>query len=255
MRILKDIYYSAEENGLKALDVYIPSGESRGVFLYVHGGGIESGDKGHFYGVAEFLARHGYGTVSINYPLYPSTEFPDFLYAAAEAVAWTKKNMRKLFGTEKLYVGGDSAGGFISMMLCFDRRYLNSVGLSNGDISGYWHAAGQPTAHFNVLKYSGIDPRRVIIDETAPLYFIGLEEKYPFMRFTISDNDMFARYEQTMVMIKALEHFGYKNFDLKVVSGTHCSFFKTMFEDGTSEAAHLILDFIKKVEESEGKAQ
>ena len=64
------------------------------------------------------------------------------------------------------------------MMLCFDKRYLQSVGLSNDDIAGYWHDAGQPTSHFNVLKYSGKDSRRVIVDETAPLYFIGLEEKY-----------------------------------------------------------------------------
>ena len=137
MRVLKDIYYSEEENELKALDVYIPGGESKGVFLYVHGGGIESGDKRHFYGTAEFLARHGYGTVSINYPLYPNTRYPEFLYETAKAIAWVKKNMHKFFGTEKLYVGGDSAGGYISMMMCFDRRYLNSVGLSNDDISGY----------------------------------------------------------------------------------------------------------------------
>lgn len=252
MRVLKDIYYSTEATGQKALDVYIPDGECKAVFVYVHGGGLVAGDKGCFYGNAEFLAKHGYGSVSVEYPMYPNTKFPDFLYAAAEAVAWTKKNMRKFFGCERLYFGGDSAGGYISMMLCFDKKYLQSVGLSNDDIAGYWHDAGQPTSHFNVLKYSGKDSRRVIVDETAPLYFIGLEEKYPYMRFTVSDNDMFARYEQTMLMLKTLEHFGYKNYDHKVVSGTHCSYFKTFFEDGTSEAAHLILDFLNEGEKRQG---
>ena len=251
MKVLKDIYYSGERDELKALDVYIPIGECKAVFCHIHGGGIESGDKSHFFGIAEFLASKGYGSVSINYSLYPNTAFPDFLYAAAEAVAWTKNNMCKFFGCDRLYVGGESAGGYISMMLCFDPKYLASVGLSNDNIAGYWHAAGQPTAHFNVLKYSGTDPRRVIIDERAPLYFMGLEEKYPYMRFTVSDNDMFARYEQTMVVIKTLEHFGYKNFDLKVVSGTHCSYFKTLYEDGVSEAAHLILDFLQTGESEE----
>ena len=248
MRVLKDIYYSSDAVERKALDVYIPSGECKAVFLFFHGGGIVSGDKGSFYREAEFLEKHGYGAVSANYPLYPNTKFPDFLCAAAEAVAWTKNNLRKFFGCERLYVGGASAGGYISMMLCFDKRYLQSVGLSNDDIAGYWHDAGQPTSHFNVLKYSGRDSRRVIVDETAPLYFIGLEEKYPYMRFTISDNDMFARYEQTMLVLKTLEHFGYKNFDHKVVSGTHCEFFRKFFEDGASEAAHLILDFLNEGE-------
>ena len=255
MKFLKNVYYSDDNDELKTLNVYIPSGECKAVFLYIHGGGIETGAKWGFYGNAEFLAAHGYGSVSIDYPLYPNTKFPDFLYAAAQAIAWTKKNMRKFFGCERLYVGGDSAGGYISMMLCFDRKYLASVGLSNADIVGYWHAAGQPTAHFNVLKYSGVDPRRVIVDETAPLYFIGLEESYPYMRFTVSDNDMFARYEQTMVVLKTLEHFGYKNFDLKVVSGTHCSYFRTLYEDGASEAAHLIYDFLETGEKLTDKGK
>ena len=248
MNVLKDIYYTNEIDEHKALDVYIPSGECKAVFLYIHGGGIEKGNKRNFFREAEFLEKYGYGSVSIEYPLYPNTKFPDFLYTTAEAVAWTKRNMRKFFNCDTLYIGGDSAGGYISMMLCFDPRYLASVGLSNNDIAGYWHAAGQPTAHFNVLKYSGVDPRRVIVDERAPLYFIGLEEKYPYMRFTVSDNDMFARYEQTMLVLKTLEHFGYKNYDHKVVSGTHCEFFKKLFEDGTSEVSHLLLDFLETAE-------
>ena len=76
------------------------------------------------------------------------------------------------------------------MMLCFDRRWLAVHGLSPMDFSGFIHDAGQPTAHFTVLKYRGIDSRRVIVDETAPLYHIGVDETYPPMRFLVSDHDM-----------------------------------------------------------------
>ena len=95
------------------------------------------------------------------------------------------------------------------MMLCFDRRWLSAVGIDLSEISGYFHDAGQPTAHFNVLKYSGVDRRRVIVDETAPLYHIGVEESYPKMAFIVSDNDMKNRYEQTMLVLGTLRHFGY----------------------------------------------
>lgn len=95
-------------------------------------------------------------------------------------------------------------------MLCFDRKYLNNVGVRAEEISGYIHDAGQPTSHFNVLRELGKDSRKVIIDETAPLYYIGEEQKYPPMVFFVSDNDIFCRYEQTMLMIKTLESFGAK---------------------------------------------
>ena len=68
------------------------------------------------------------------------------------------------------------------MMLCFDERYLKEVGILPTEIAGYIHDAGQPTAHFNVLKELGQDSRRLIVDETAPLYFVGLKEKYASVR-------------------------------------------------------------------------
>ena len=114
--------------------------------------------------------------------MYPNAKFPEFIEDSASAVAWAKKNMPLLCGCDKLYVGGSSAGGYITMMLCFDQKYLKAVGMSNSDIAGYWHDAGQPTFHFNVLRNEGYDPRRVIVDEHAPLYFVGLEKEYPTMQ-------------------------------------------------------------------------
>lgn len=127
MKILKDIYYSEEKIAEKSLDVYLPDGECRAVFLYIHGGGIEAGSKGDQHREGEYLAERGYAFVSINYRMYPNARFPEFIEDSAEAVAWAKKNMLSLCGCDKLYVGGSSAGGYISMMLCFDKHYLNAV--------------------------------------------------------------------------------------------------------------------------------
>lgn len=248
MKILKDIYYSEEKDGARSLDVYLPDGECKAVFLYIHGGGIERGDKGDQHREGEYLSARGYAFISINYRMYPDAKFPEFIEDSASAVAWAKKNMPLLCGCDKLYVGGSSAGGYITMMLCFDQKYLKAVGMSNSDIAGYWHDAGQPTFHFNVLKNEGYDPRRVIVDEHAPLYFVGLEKEYPTMRFIVSDNDMFARYEQTMLMLKTLEHFGYKHFDHCVAHGGHCHYFGTFKEDGTTLASHMIEDFLRNAE-------
>ena len=122
------------------------------------------------------------------------------------------------------------------MMLCFDRRWLNAVGIDLSEISGYFHDAGQPTAHFNVLKYSGVDRRRVIIDETAPLYYIGVEESYPKMAFIVSDNDMKNRYEQTMLVLGTLRHFGYDmdKVILHEMHGTHTHYARKDYDNGVT---------------------
>ncbi len=249
MRVLTDIFYGEQRTADKSLDLYIPSGECRAVLLYMHGGGIEKGDKHDQCREGAYLAEHGYGFISINYRMYPNARYPEFICDAAEAVAWAINNIKEYFGCDRLYVSGSSAGGYLSMMLCFDKSYYEAVGISNADIAGYLHDAGQPTAHFNVLKYSGVDPRRVMIDETAPLYHVGLCEEYPPMRFIVSDNDMMGRYEQTMLMLNTLEHFGYKHFDHKVMHGGHCQYCNTVGDDGVTVLSHIMEDFLSEIED------
>ena len=244
MKIIRDIPY-AELGTANEVDIYMPEGKADKVFLYFHGGGLERGSKKSGDRFADYLTDRGVAVVSANYRMYPDAKYPEFLYDAAKAVKWTKKFIDETYPGAELFVGGSSAGGYISMMLCFDSSYLESEGLSNADIAGYFHDAGQPTAHFRVLTERGIDSRRVIIDETAPLYYVGLMPSYPRMRFIVSDNDMENRYEQTMLVLGTLRHFRYKNFDHKVMQSTHCAYCGKRDENGESIFGKMIYDFIK----------
>src|SRR5690606_28133160 len=145
----------------------------------------------------------------VDYRLYPNTKFPEYIIDAANALLWVIKNIKNYGNSKNIYVGGSSAGGYLSMMLCFDQSYLKNVGISNEQISGYLHDAGQPTVHLNILKERGIDSRRIIVDEAAPIYFVGLEKTYPKMMFVVSDNDVANRLEQTNLMVSTLNSFGY----------------------------------------------
>lgn len=243
MKIIRNIPY-AEENSAQELDVYMPDGKTDKVFLYFHGGGLERGDKAKGGRFADYLTDRGVAVVSANYRMYPEAKYPDFITDAAKAVKWTKKFIEDTFPGAELFVGGSSAGGYISMMLCFDASYLRSEGLSNSDIEGYFHDAGQPTAHFRVLTERKVDSRRIIVDETAPLYHIGLLPSYPRMRFIVSDNDMENRYEQTMLTLGTLRHFGYKNFDHKVMHSTHCAYGGKQDENGDNVLGKLIYEFL-----------
>lgn len=246
MKLLEDIAYG--DDAAQKLDIYLPDGEVASVFVYFHGGGLHAGDKNSAERYANYLTQRGVVLISANYRMYPDARYPDFICDAAQVVAWANKYMHEELGCDRLYVGGSSAGGYMTMMLCFDKRYLAQVGLDNSAIAGYLHNAGQPTAHFYVLEQNGVDKRRLIVDETAPLYYVGLEEKYPPMRFIVSDNDMKNRYEQTMLMLSTMQHFGYEDFDHVVVPGKHCSQCKAVDEKGDSVMGKLICSFIESVE-------
>jgi acetyl esterase/lipase len=241
MIVYQDIEY--KEN--LCLDLYLPENDTFDLFVYFHGGGLVSGSRKGVENFSKTLAKNNIATASVEYRMYPNAKFPDFIRDCAYSIRWLKDNIKDYGKCNKIFVGGSSAGGYLSMMLCFDERYLKEVGMSPTDIAGYIHDAGQPTAHFNVLKELGKDSRRLIVDETAPMYFVGLQEKYSPMLFIVSDEDMFARYEQTILMIKTLEHFGHKdNVYLRVLHGKHCEHTYKVDENGEGILGCIINDFV-----------
>lgn len=237
MRLIENIKYGAFDECL--LDIYLPETNNFSAFVYFHGGGLESGDKNEADVLAEYLTRNNIAVVSANYRMYPKAVYPEFVTDCADAVKWTKEHIGEYGKCDKIYVGGSSAGGYISMLLCFGKKIK---------ADGYIHNAGQPTSHFNVLRERGIDTRRVIVDDTAPLYYVGTDKDYPPMVFIVADNDMENRYEQTMLMLSTMKHFGYKNYDLEIIHGEHCSYISEYDENNESVFGKLINKYIKKWE-------
>ncbi len=244
MRVFKDISYCDIGHSRQVLDLHLPDCEEFSVFIYFHGGGIEAGSKEQKF--IEALVNKGVAVVCANYRMYPSAVFPEFIRDAAAAVAWTYKHIGEYGKCNKFFVGGSSAGGYLSMMLCFNKAYLAPYKIDPAQIDGFIHDAGQPTTHFNVLRERGIDSRRVIVDEAAPLYYIGQESEYAPMLFIVSDNDMENRYEQTMLVLSTLKHLRYdqSKIELKVMNGGHCHYVRKQDEDGNYIFADMIYDYI-----------
>ena len=209
-----------------------------------------AGSKGGCEVFAKTLCRQGIGVMTVNYRMYPTAKFPEYIEDCAEAVAWAFKNIGKYGKCDKIYAGGSSAGGYISMMLQFDNKYLQKHGINPTELAGFVHDAGQPTSHFNVIqKELGVDGRRVIVDEMAPLYYIGLADVYSPMLIIVSDNDMENRYEQTQLFVSTLKHFGHKdNVYYKEMRGTHCAYVYKEDDDGEGVFGKIIAEFIKKSE-------
>lgn len=243
MKTFFDVCYN--EKTQQYLDLYLPDAEEFAVVLYFHGGGLETGDKSGDKIFFEYMVSKNIAVVSANYRMYPDCKFPDFLIDAADATAWVFKNIYKYGKIKGIYVGGSSAGGYISQMLCFDEKWLSKHGIKPIDLSGFILDAGQPTCHYNVLRERGLDTRRVIIDEAAPLYHIDTDKQYPPMLIIVSDNDMQNRYEQTMLLISTLEHFGYsEKVEVNVMNGTHCAYVNSKDTNGESVFGKIVKDFI-----------
>ncbi len=247
MRKIENIAYTEADIERQKLDLYLPTNKKFPIFIYFHGGGLESGNKDNQLFVS-CLTENGIAVVCANYRMYPHAKFPDFIFDAAAVVAWVKNNIGTYGECTDIFVGGSSAGGYLTQMLCFDKKYLAKHNINADDISGYFMDAGQPTSHFNVLREKGMDTRRVIVDETAPLYFIESGRTYPPMKILVSDSDMTNRLEQTQLLVSTLKHFenDMSKVDFQIISNsTHCEYVGKI-KDGKSVFAEMIIEFINK---------
>lgn len=246
MKKIEDINYKNTGLSVHMLDIYLPDEDEFPVLVYFHGGGLERGDKAKntFY---PSICEKGIAVVTANYSLYPEAAYPDFIRDAAAAVSWAFNNMEKYGKITGFFVGGSSAGGYLSEMLCFDKRYLNMHGIDSDKLDGYIFDAGQPTSHFNVLKEKGFDSKRIVVDETAPLYHITDGRDYAPMLIFVSDNDIQNRYEQTQLLMSTLKHFDMdsQKIDYRLMeNSTHCSYRDKQTEDGKWIFAEMISEFI-----------
>lgn len=254
MQTITDIRYS-DAHRRCLLDLHLPdSGQVRRdgkipLFVDFHGGGLTGGDKEGRRSLAAELAEDGIALAAVRYRLYPDAKYPDFIIDAAAATAWAVNNfggyVQKLGTAAGIFAGGESAGGYLSMMLCFDGKYLGAHGIDSASLAGYIHATGQSTVHFNVVAERGLDSRRVIADEAAPVYHIGSSEKVAPMIFIASDADIYNRLEQNRLAYRTLLHF-YPDADAKLieVTGGHGEFCRRTTESGKTEYYHMVSEFI-----------
>ncbi len=252
VRIVENLIYQEGAGEAEGLDLYLPQGkECKALFVYFHGGGLESGDKADDKGVCRELAEEGVAVASANYRMYPGAVFPQYVEDAARAVAWCLGHVGEYTAYEKVFVGGVSAGAYLSMMLHFCPRFLAECGVDEKEIDGYIFDAGQPTVHFNVLRERGWDPAAVRIDEAAPLYYLeGEKPVVKSQRFlvVVSDNDIPGRREQNELLIRTMETHQYDGNQItyRVMEGyTHAGYVGVTDENGSYPYARMIKAFME----------
>ena len=231
------------------LDLFLPDQEEFFTIIHFHGGGLIEGDKGDTHQYCEHLAKSGYAVATANYSLLLNNKFPSFLFDAAHAVKYVMDNIAKYGKSKGFIISGQSAGAYITLMLCFNKEYLESVNIKNKDISYWISDAAQPTSHFNILKYEkGLSPLLQRIDETAPLYYVDENTKFSHLLLMAYEEDLPNRVEQNKLLVSALKTLN-KDTDvtLKILQKWHCHGSSELDEDGEYETIKVINDWIKSL--------
>ncbi len=120
-RIIRDVEYARPGNNPLRLDLYVPGTKGpHPLFVWIHGGAFMGGDKGRFFWtpLPKSLPQRGYAVASINYRLSGQATFPALVQDAKAAVRWLRANAgRYELKADRIVVGGESAGGYLSAML------------------------------------------------------------------------------------------------------------------------------------------
>ncbi len=89
--------------------------EARGVYLHIHGGGWTLGANDQQDAMLDAIARAAGATVvSVEYRLAPEHPYPAGPDDCEAAALWLVENARREFGSERLAIGGESAGAHLS---------------------------------------------------------------------------------------------------------------------------------------------
>ncbi len=94
-----------------------------GVFLHIHGGGWVLGRPHHSdVRLLALSRRHNLATVSVDYRLAPEHPYPAGPDDCEAAARWLAANSRSEFGTDRLVIGGESAGAHLAAVTLLRMR-------------------------------------------------------------------------------------------------------------------------------------
>lgn len=210
------------------LDVYYPADKKDfSTVVWFHGGGLEGGNK---Y-IPEEFSKQGFAVVAVNYRLSPKAKNPAYIEDAAAAVAWTFKNIGKYSGCkERIFVSGHSAGGYLSLMLAMDKKYMAVYGADADAVAAYFPISGQTVTHFTIRKERGLPHGIPVVDGYAPVNN-ARKDTPPVVLITGDKNlEMAARYEENALLYAVLRSLGndkvtlyeMQGFDHARVAGPAC---------------------------------
>lgn len=189
------------------LDLFLPAGKTGfPTLVWLHGGGMTGGSKdaGMTPKLGVRFAKAGIGFAAVNYRLSPKATFPAYVDDAAAAFAWVHAHIAEHGGDgQKVFLGGHSAGAYLSSLVTMDPHYLQALGLNQSALAGVIPISGQMLTHFTVRKEKGLEAETITADAAAPIYFTRKET--PPIFIMMGDHDWPARWEENLYFAAAMK--------------------------------------------------
>jgi len=189
------------------LDVYYPKNvKNFTTVIWFHGGGITAGNKE----IPEKLKNQGIAVVAVNYRLNPKVNCPAYIEDAAAAVAWTFKHISEFGGDPaKIVVSGHSAGGYLTLMVGMDEKWLSKYDVDANKIAILVPFSGHCITHFIIRKERGIPDTQPVVDEFAPLYYVRADAPPLVLITGDRELELLGRYEENAYMMRMMKVAGH----------------------------------------------
>ncbi|MFP6738050.1 MAG: alpha/beta hydrolase fold domain-containing protein [Planctomycetota bacterium] len=246
----KDIEYASGvgyEKGLGKLDLYLPARKKKfPVLLFIHGGGLHSGDKSRLEQVGRRFALHGIAVVAPNYRLSPAVKYPAHIEDVARAFRWTWDQISSHGGDrKKIFVAGGSSGGHLTMLLTLDESYLSKVRLKGSSIRGAIPISGlMDVTRTGPLRRGKVwEDSAEVMKKASPLSWVRKDA--PPILILFADGETPERARQNRQVYEALRKTGHPDVKLQVLADrTHNSIRPNLSNKG-DPALLAILAFLK----------
>jgi acetyl esterase len=154
--------------------LFRPEGAAKGLYLHIHGGGwiLGSAEMGDVEN-ARLAASLGLAVLSVDYRLAPEHPYPAGPDDCEAAAAWMLDKGPSEFGADRLFIGGESAGGHLTLVTALRVRDR----LASGDrlaglnlIFGWYDVNGTPSQRGNGGQPDMLSPEglRFMVDCFTP---------------------------------------------------------------------------------------
>ena len=226
------------------LDLICPQNEPGfATVVWFHGGGLSKGNRE----VPSSLRGRGVAIAGAGYRLHPDVKAPAYIEDAAAAVAWVLKNIEQYGGDpRRVVVAGHSAGGYLTLMVGLDSRWLQPHGLSPDQLAGLVPLSGQAITHFTIRKERGIAETQPVIDELAPLFHV--RKTAPPLLLVTGDRrlELLGRYEENAYLWRMFREVEHADVELLELQGYNHG-------EMSEPAFPLLLKFVRRVTAAKAK--
>ncbi len=134
----RDMAIPGAPGGPGRVRVIRPQGAARGVFLHIHGGGWSLGRPWHQdHRQKDLVEQTGCVSVSVQYRLAPENPWPACAQDCAAAARWLIDAAPETFGTDRLMIGGESAGAHLAASTLLAMKSQGRGGAFSGALLSY----------------------------------------------------------------------------------------------------------------------